>query len=212
MKKIFLLLIISLAFSCSNQEKNLPNNFDFGKTENGLYQNKYFDMEVSFNPNWIMQDKKGMNDLLERGKILMASENKEMESVIKASMVNTAYLLSIFKYEFGSAVEFNPSFMIIAENINKIPGIKRGKDYLFHAQQQLDKSPLPYTFEKEIYEKKIGKSSFDVLTCHLEYNNQSIIQEYLTTLSNGFSLSFILSYSTEQEKDELYELINNIKM
>ena len=56
MKKIIYLFILTVLLSCSDQNKKLPDNFDFGKIENGSYKNDYFDMEVLFNPNWIVQD------------------------------------------------------------------------------------------------------------------------------------------------------------
>lgn len=41
---------------------------------------------------------------------------------------------------------------------------------------------------------------------------KTIIQEYLTTVNKKFSLSFIISYVTQEEKNELCELINNTKI
>lgn len=212
MKNIIYLIIVTVLLSCSDQKKNLPQNFDFGKTENGSYQNDYFDMEVSFNPNWIVQDKQAMNNLIEVGSNFAIGDQKKLKSIIEASQVNTAYLLAVFKHEVGAAVEYNPSLMIVAENTKNFPGIKDGKDYLFHAKKLLKQSQMPYSFEKDLFEKKVGKSSFHVMEASLDYMDQKIIQNYITTVNRGFSLSFIISYTTEEEKNELYEVINNIKI
>jgi hypothetical protein len=212
MKKIIYLFSVTVLLSCSEQNNKLPNNFDFGKTENGSYKNDYFDMEVLFNPNWIVQDKQEMNNAAERGSDLITSDNENLKSILKASQVNTAYLLHIFKHEVGAAVEFNPSFMIVAENTKNFPGIKNGKDYLFHAKQFLKQTQIPYSFEKEVFEKKIGDSLFHVMEARLDYMGKIVIQEYISTVNKGFTLSFIIIYSTEEEKKELYEVINNIKI
>ena len=212
MKKIIYLFSVTVLLSCSEQNNKLPNNFDFGKTENGSYKNDYFDMEVLFNPNWIVQDKQEMNNIAERGSDLITSDNENLKSILKASQVNTAYLLAVFKHEVGAAVEFNPSFMIVAENTKNFPGIKNGKDYLFHTKQLLKQTQIPYSFEKEVFEKKIGDSLFHVMEARLDYMGKIVIQEYISTVNKGFSLSFIISYSTEEEKKELYEVINNIKI
>jgi len=169
MKKIIYLFIATIFLSCSSQEKKLPNNFDFGKTENGSYKNSYFDMEVLFNPNWIIQDKQEMNNLIERGSELATGDNKNLKSIIKASQVNTAYLLAIFKHEVGAAVEYNPSFVIVAENTKNFPGIKNGKDYLFHAKKLLKQTQMPYAFEKEVFEQTIGNSSFHTMETKLNW-------------------------------------------
>lgn len=212
MKNIIYLFIVTVLLSCSDQKKKLPENFDFGKTENGSYQNDYFDMEVLFNPNWIVQDKQAMNNLVTRGSELVTGDNKNLKSIVKASQVNTAYLLAVFKHEVGAAVEYNPSFMIVAENTENFQGIKNGKDYLFHAKKLLKQTQMSYLFEKEVFEKKIGECLFHVMEAKLDYMGKIIIQEYISTVNRGFSLSFIISYTTEEEKNELYEVINNIKI
>jgi hypothetical protein len=212
MKKIIYLFIVSVLLSCSDENKNLPENFDFGKIEDGTYKNDYFDMEVLFNPNWIVQDKQEMNNLVERGSDLVTGDNKNLKSIVKASQVNTAYLLAVFKHEVGAAVEYNPSFMIVAENTKNFPGIKNGKDYLFHAKKLLKQTQIPYSFEKEVLERKIGNSLFHVMEARLDYMGKIIIQEYISTVNKGFSLSFIISYSTDKEKSELYEVVDNVKI
>lgn len=210
--KIIYLFIITVLLSCSDQNKNLPDNFDFGKTENGSYKNDYFNMEVLFNPNWIVQDKQYMNNIMERGSDLVTGDNKNLKSLFKASQVNTAYLLAVFKHEVGAAVEFNPNFMLLAENTKNLPGIKNGKDYLFHAEKLMKQTQMPYSSEREVFEKKIGNSLFYVLETRLDYMGEIISQEYISTVKNGFTLSFIITYSTEEEKNELYEVINNVKI
>jgi len=212
MKKIIYLLIASLFFNCSNPKKNLPDNFDFGKTENGLYKNDYFNMEISFNPNWAVQDKQAVNNIVEKGNELITGNDKTFDSAVKAAQVNTAYLLTIFKHEVGAAVEYNPSLMLVAENIKNFPGIKNGKDYLFHAKKILKQTQLPYSFNKEVFEKEIDNSKFYIMEAELDYMGKTIIQQYISTVNKGFSLSFIISYTTEEEKNELYEVINNIKL
>jgi hypothetical protein len=210
--KIIYLFLITVLLSCSDQNKNLPDNFDFGKTENGSYKNDYFNMEVLFNPNWIVQDKQFMNNIMERGSDLVTGDNKNLKSLFKASQVNTAYLLAVFKNEVGAAVESNPSFILVAENTKNLPGIKNGKDYLFHAEKLMKQTQMPYSFEREVFEKKIGNSLFYVLEAGLDYMGEIISQEYISTVKNGFTLSFIITYSNEEEKNELYEVINNVKI
>lgn len=212
MRKTICLFIVTVFLSCSNQEKKLPENFDFGKTENGSYKNDYFGMEVLFNPNWIVQDKQEMNNLIEQGSDLVTGDNKSLKSIVKASQVNTAYLFAVFKHEVGAAVEYNPSFMIVAENTKNFPGIKNGKDYLFHAKKLMKQTQMSYSFEKEVFEQTIGRSLFHNMETKLDYMGKTIIQEYISTVNKGFSLCFIISYTNEEEKNELYDVINNIKI
>ena len=212
MKNLIYLIISITLFACNSKKDNLPKEFDFGKTKSGLYTNAYFNLKVNFNPSWIIQDKQQMNNLVEMGNNLVSGDDNTLKAVLEASQVNTAYLLTIFKYEYGSAVEFNPSFMIIAENKKSFPGMKNGADYLFHAKRMLEQTQLEYYFEKDFYDKTIGKTKFYVMEAKLNNLNKTITQEFITTISDGFSLSFVASYSTEDEKNELYRIINSIKI
>lgn len=212
MKRLIILIISVTILGCTTEDQSFPDEFDFGKTESGLYTNDFFNLEISFDPNWIVQDEQQMNNLIEMGEELMSGGNENFKTAVKAAQVNTAYLLTLFKYEVGSTVEFNPSFMVVAENTKNFPGIKTGKDYLFHAKRSLGLAAVDYYFEKEVFEKTIGETTFYVLEAKFDFLNNTIIQEYIATVTNGFSLGFIATYSTEDQRKELYEIINHIKL
>lgn len=210
--KNLIILLSFLAISCSGQEKNLPTNFDFGKTGKGIYTNDFFELEVNFNADWIVQDKQQLNQLVEMGTEMVTGDDQSFKSAVKASMVNVAYLLTVFKHELGAPVDFNPSFMIVAENTQLHPGIKKGSDYLFHTKKLLEQSQMAYYFEKEMFERRIGSKTFHILEAKIDHTNQTIIQEYISTVTNGFTLSFIISFTSEDDREELYEVLENIKM
>jgi len=212
MKNIVSLVIILFTLSVIAQEKNLPSEFDYGKTEEGVYTNDYFDLKVAFDPSWIVQNNEQMNQLVESGKELISGDDSTMKSVVDAAMVNTAYLFTVFKHEVGAAVEFNPSIMVIAENTKNFPGIKNGGDYLFHTKNLLDQSQMDYYFDKEISEKEISDTNFHVLEAKLDHLGSTIIQEYHTTVTNGFSLSIVVSYTNDEMRDELYALLDKIEI
>ncbi|MCH2225925.1 MAG: hypothetical protein MK066_14240, partial [Crocinitomicaceae bacterium] len=94
MKNLIYLLITFTILSCSNEENKIPDDFDFGTTENGLYKNDYFDLEITFNPDWAVQNKQVMNDLVKANTERIVGENSSLEAAIKAAEVNTAYLLT----------------------------------------------------------------------------------------------------------------------
>lgn len=50
------------------------------------------------------------------------------------------------------------------------------------------------------------------MEARLDYMGKIIFQEYISTVKKGFSLSIIISYSTEEEKNELYQVIDSIKI
>lgn len=211
MKKLFILFIAIAAIGCAEQ-KNVPENFDYGTTKDGKYSNEYFDMVITFNPEWVVQDQGILEENIEDGSEIVYGEDKDIKTKIKASLINTANLLTLFKYELGAQVSFNPSLALIAENTNNFPGLQSGADYLENVKELLGQTQMDYTFDEDVLEKKIGESIFYVMHLELDYMGRAVKQDYLTTVLNGFGLSIVLSYSTDEERAELYEIIDNIEI
>ena len=206
---LFAILLIS---GCNLLERRIPENFDYGKAENGIYKNEFFNLEVRYPQEWVVQSKEQVDALREKGGDIVAGDNESLKRAVKASEVNSAYLLTVFKYEVGAPVEFNPSFMVMAENTKMVPGIKDGKDYLFHAKKLLEQTQLGYTISDDFYHKKIGSKEFYVMEASLSAGGMSVQQEYMVTVLNGFSLAFVASYGNEEQKNELYSIIEKVSL
>ncbi len=143
MKGLFAIALLFICLvSCNNTGK--PVDFDYGHVENGIYSNTYFDVSINLPQNWVVQSQEQTDKMVEQGSDLIAGEDENMKTVLKASEVNVANLLSAFQYEYGSAVDYNPSIVINSENIKNFPGIKNGADYLFQAKKLLEQGQFQY--------------------------------------------------------------------
>lgn len=212
-KSLIILCTILFTFSYGFcQEKSEIQNFDFGTAKAGLYENDFFKLKISFNPEWSVQSQEQIDKLTEIGEDIIYGEDKQMKRIINSSKVNISTLLTIYQYELGSAVDYNPSFMVIAENTKLYTGVKTGKDYLFHAKNMLIQTAVGYSFKKDVYERKIGNVQFHVLEGKVEMLGKKISQDYMATVKNGFSLLFITTYTNKEEKEELYKIIEKITM
>lgn len=212
MKKLFILIIAIAAISCADQKKNVPENFDYGSTQDGKYTNSFFDMVLSFNPDWVVQEQGIIERDVEEGSEIVYSEDEEIKTKIKASLINTANLLTLFKYELGAQVSFNPSCAVIAENTNNYPGLQSGADYLKNVKELLIQTQMDYVFDEDLRERKIGNSIFYIMHLELNYMGRTVSQDYLTTVINGFALSMVMSYSNDDEKAEIYQIIDSLEI
>jgi len=212
MRKLFFALYALAFIGCAGPDRSIPSSFDYGHSENGLYENEYFELKIPFNPEWSVQSTDQMNQLAEMGGKALAGDDKNMEAVLEASKINTAYLLAVFQHEMGTAVTSNPSFMSVAENIKNFPGLKDGSDYLFHTKELLKQTQMQYNYEKDVYKKTIGSKDFYVMEVSVDQMGVKMHQEYFCTLKNDFALAFVMSYSTEDEKAELYKIIDAIEI
>jgi hypothetical protein len=162
--------------------------------------------------NWLVQSKEQTEHIANRGKKLIAGDDDNMKAVIAASEINIANLLAAFQYEVGSAVEFNPSIMLVAENIKNAPGVKKGSDYLFQAKRILENAQFKYDYlSKEFENEAIGGAEFYKMYARLNHMGLEIKQIYYSTILNKFSFNVIISYVSDKQKKELIKAINTMK-
>ena len=117
----------------------------------------------------------------------------------------------VFKHLMGTPVSFNPNIGGVAEKVSHMPGIKRGKDYLFHARKLLESSQIKASFPEEIYTEEIGGYSFDVMSVETQMPGVLVKQKYYTVVLKGYALGFIISYSNGEEEATLKDILKTIQ-
>lgn len=213
MKRNFIFLFtlcIGLFYNCKNNFG--VKGFDYGSVENSTYKNSYFNFEMNLPPTWVVQSKEQTEMIVETGKKIAAGDNENLKTMIKASEVNSAYLLTVFKHELGTAVPYNPNIMILAENLKMSPGVKKGNDYLYHASRILKQSQVNYNHIDSTFDKlNFDNKEFYIMNAILNHPNLELKQSYYTTIINGFALSFVISYASDEQKKELNSILESIK-
>ncbi|MFI5186948.1 MAG: hypothetical protein ACHQF0_09500 [Chitinophagales bacterium] len=210
MRLSIFILLLAITTACQRSSK-IPEDFDYGKIENGVYTNNYFAFEIPVPAAWAVQSREQVQQLQKQGEDIASGNNTELRTKLKAADIQTAILLTVFKNKPDSAISgFNSSFIILAENLG-MSGVKEGKDYLEHAKEIMKQSNVSYLFSPEYYSEKIGNKKFDAMDATLSSNADSVRQIYYSTIDRNFALSFIISYSNSQQKTELKNIINKIR-
>lgn len=219
MKSITCITILSLFFflvSCdlpnTQTGSPLPESFDYGKIKGNEYRQKYLDIQFFFDTTWAVQSKADIERISKIGESVITGDDDELKAIMKAADVQVANLFAAFKYELGTPVDYNPSIMLIAENVKQSPGVKKGADYLFHTKKMLSRTNLDYKFEEATYQKTIGGKSFDVTKAYLTTAGITLTQEYFAFIKRDFCILFILSYMNETEKEELHSFLDNTNL
>jgi hypothetical protein len=202
-------LLLSLANFCCGQEN--VEDFDFGHVQNDKYVNSFFHFEMTLPLDWIVQTKDQMDYLAETGKELVAGDDAVMKAALKGSEVNTANLMAVYQYETGSPVEYNPSIMLVAENIARAPGIKTGGDYLFQSRRLLAQSQFKYDHLDEEFEKEIvNGTEFYKMNAEVKYLGLDIKQIYYSTVLKRFSFNVIVSFINDEQRTNLLNSISSM--
>ena len=210
MKAFVSLYLVIFLFAC-RQSPKIPDDFDYGKVEEGIYKNDYFNMKVSLPSAWEIQSKDQMANLMKEGEKAIEKKNKEFSSKLKANQVSTALLLIMFKNKTDSVTgQFNPSFMIIAENLGRMSGIKTSVDYLDQLKKTLKQTGINQ-ISPEYTTRSIGGKDFDVLKATKNVGEVMDIKfVYSVAIQKGFALTILTTFATEEQEEELMDVIHKI--
>lgn len=210
LKRIIPIVIFLFFFSSCKQEKALPKAFDYGVVENNIYKNRFFNFSIPINKNWTIQNKQQIEDLKKQSGDVLHGGNKKLKKEIDASMVNVAELLMVSKYEIGTPDVINPTLLVNVESLASTSGISTIEDYLFHAKNYLAQLNMEIEYKRNPYDIQIGDEIFKCM--EVENLTFGIHQDYYVTLRRGFALAIFISYVTEENKDELFQMIEKIQI
>jgi hypothetical protein len=195
-----------LIISCSDKKA-----IDFGTFEAGNYSNSFFNLALSIPESWYVLDLESRLEIMRRGGDIVAGDNKSLKAVINAADLKSINLFTAYEHPPGAAVSTNPGLMLIAEKIKHAPGIKRGRDYHFHAKKLMKMSRMKISYPQEIYEKIIDGVSFDIMETQVTMGPGLIIhQKQYATVMKGYALLLALTYQDETGLGQLEEIVRTI--
>ena len=210
-KNIILVLGMCLILVGCNKTQEPENEIGYGEFSEGVYTNSYFNMSIDVPENWAVQSQAAQKELLELGGDLLSGDDQNLKNALSVAQQRIVNMFAFFKFEAGAPVEFNPNIIMIAEKVSDFPGVKTGNDYLFHTKQQLEAGQIGYEFPNEIYSKDISGVLFHVMPMQTTVGKAIIYQEYYAAKINDYALTFVLSYSTDIEQDELNTIVGTLK-
>lgn len=217
LKKLYALLVVLFLIvfpaGCGNKTtgvQKIEEKPDLGSIVDDTYNNEYFGFSIEIPKGWQVQDNETKRMLSEKGTDLIAGENQNQKKLLDQSKQTTFDLLAMFKHPLGTPVTYNPSFAIVAEKINHLPGIKNGKDYLKNVKLILENADIQYEFPKDIYSQDVHNVPCDILEAQIDLGSIIVNQKYYSTIIKGYAFNFVISYSNQEELDELNEIIKSI--
>ena len=190
--------------------KRASDEIDYGTIKNSVYQNAYFGFSLTLPPEWSVQDQEMRQRLTEAGTKVLVGEDKGMKAALKASEQQTISLLTAFQHPVGTPVDFNPSIICVAERVRHLPGLKRGRDYHFHAKKLLQGGQVKFDFSKEISTEKLGGIDFDVMHVSMTLGRSTVQQNYYAAIMKGCALLFIVSFASPNDESALRSILESV--
>ncbi len=214
-KILFALILIS---SCYSPQKNLPAQFDTGTIEKNVYKNKYFDLQIEFPPDWnIIKSeelefywKQKMENKINEN--FLPEYNRYAQNMLETTMNNSSPLLSLYKNKIEDVLVFYPSFLVSVLNVKGDGLDQTAKGYLFDIRRfKKENGGKEIETGEEFYWKEIGGERFEAIWWIDHGIEPAIMQETFVRKTNDLLLFINLTYSTSDEKAELYDILDRIK-
>jgi hypothetical protein len=208
--KWYICLVIASAMLSAGCGRNASSEIDFGTIKNSVYQNDYLGFSVAIPTNWCVQDQEAQRQILRRGLSVVAGDDKSLKATLRASELQSVYLFAAFKYPPGSPVTNNPAIMAVAENVRHLPGIQRGRDYLFHAKQLLQSGQVGVSFPGEVYTERLSGVDFDAMDVELSLGGRIAKEKYYATIRKGYALSLLFVCGPDGEEPFQKNVLNTV--
>mgnify|MGYP000884226821 CR=1 FL=1 len=202
---ILLIVLVSQLFADNSKSTDKKYPFNYGKIQDNIYTNPYFGFSITVPANWTIQNKTQIDFVMSKGKDIIEFKDEAVSKAVDKMDISSMTLLMTSKHEIGAPVDFNPSIIIMAEDVSMYPGIKKGSDYLFQVKKQFQNSNMNYTMAADYDSLMLSDIKFDVLACT---KDESIIHlNYLCAIRKKYALFFIMTYSNDDEKEELLNFV-----
>lgn len=214
-RKILLIACAGFLLSACNKESSTSSpppaeEIGYGEIKEGIYSNAYFQLSIKLPGDWAIQSQAAQKALMETGADLISGDDENLKKVLTVAEKQTLNMFSVFKYEQGTPVPFNPSIMAIAENVGHMPGIKKGADYHFHVKKILEEGQMNYEFPGEISTHDFSGVSFDMMPASINIGTTPVYQKYYAARIKDYMVTFILTYSSDAEESELENIMSGL--
>ncbi len=209
-KNIVLAIITLIMLTCIGCGKKASDEIDFGTFEESLYRNKYFAMAITIPSDWSIQDNQAKQQLMHTGQKMIAGDDKNFQAALNASELQSVNLFAVFKHPLGTPVPYNQNISCVAERVSHMPGIRTGKDYHFHVKKLLESGQMKFSFPKEVYSELLSGVEFHVMSVELALGGMTVKQEYYVTIMKGYALVFIISFTTDEERNMLTNILKTL--
>ena len=154
----------------------VASQIGLGQLSGHTYTHDHFKLAVTIPEEWYIQKKSEADQLAQAGAAAM-KQDAHGQAVAQAAQQRTLTLLSAFQHPPGTPVEFNPSFIVLAENVSFLPGLKLGEDYLKLMGKSMSALTLKHEIEPIETGFKIGSHPAARLRIHLHVADKLVEQE-----------------------------------
>ena len=205
---IALIAVILVPWLTIGQKVSAP---DDASIKDHVYSNRFFNFTYTYPQNWVVHGEPTNQHLREVGKQRITTSGALTAEESDLALKNTFQLLTVFQHALGTpGLHFNPSVMVVAEDVRFAPGIKDGRTYFEYVRPLVQKSGGQLVQPQPIEMKVSGRSYFrhDII---LTVNGQQVHQAMVVGVEKGYILAFVFTSDDPSRVSDLVQSLNSVR-
>lgn len=240
--RLLLLLSLTFFASCSNDEADSsqtndqsntapePTNTDdysvkseaFKAAEDALttstdninFTNRYFGLKVKKPDTWHSLSVEDMLALQQATTQLLSGSNTNQTNQIEQALQSSLPLFGFYRFPPDSAQDKNSNILSVAENIKSLTGMENGCSYLEVAKEIMLQTPIQYKFVDDCKIIDINGTSYGELnvSATLAEMQLEFSQTYLAAIKEGYAISIIETYFSDEDKAALDSIVLSLSL
>lgn len=171
------------------------------------YENAFFGLTVTVPEDWFLPSADDFNRVMAAGAKLAGQTTAPAEA---DDGPGDARLFSILRHSPQSDGVSNPGLIAVAEYVGPEGENNTSRDYLKQLKNSLKEGPLDWTTDGLIAAEEIGGVSFSSMQGQLSDGSNFVDQAYYVTIRKEYAVCFVLSYTDEEQRGELKEILDTI--
>lgn len=200
------LAVFLTACSDSGKEKSVITTSADGVT----FGNEYFGLAVTKPDGWYSQAPEDTMKLNSKGASLMAGDNQNMKAIIDDALKSSLPLFAFFQFEPGTPGKLNANIISVAENIEVLPGIKSGCDYLSHARTLLENAAMKVNVAEGCKTRTVNNAKLGYLDISMNLQGITVLQRLYSCVNKQHALSFTQTYFDDAGRAAVEEIVDSI--
>ncbi len=213
-KLIIFIACLSLVSIAQKNHQASANDIDsITVSKDGkVYTNQLFGMKIVKPTTWYSQQVEELIQIQKLGVNLLAGEDQNIRALAQESLKSSLPLFGFYRYAPGTAGKSNPNISGVAENIEVLPGIKTGCDYLANAKSFAAQSQITINFEEGCQTKQINGTTLGLMRSTLEFGNIKANQKYFACIHDSHAIAVVANYYYPQEEQLIDNVINTLEI
>lgn len=182
------------------------------RTDGALLINDYFGLTMPIPAGWYSQSAEETMALQRMASPMLSGSDRSRQALIEAAMASTVPVFGLFVLPPGTPGKLNPNLIANAENLQALPGLSSGCDYLANASELLRQSSFEIVALSDCRQQLLANQSFAVMDTEMRLGQQTIFQRIHVLMVKPYALSVVATWFDDASRAQVETALAELQL